>query len=104
MTSPRLPINSAIASPTRRGRGAGKPAAHPVSLPVDQGSRLGPQTGNGGPWLLESREVARLLGIGRTKTFQLIASGQIPSIRLGRCVRVPAAALYSWIDAQVALD
>ncbi len=100
MTSPRLPINSAIASPGRRGRGAGKPAAHPVSPPVDQGNRLTPPTHDGGPWLLESREVARLLGIGRTKTFQLIASGELPSIRLGRCVRVPTAALFRRLSNQ----
>ena len=100
MTSPRLPRNTAPVPLGRRGRGAGKPAAHPVSPPVDQGNRLTPPTHDGGAWLLESREVARLLGIGRTKTFQLIASGELPSIRLGRCVRVPTAALYSWISSK----
>ena len=100
MTSPRLPVSGALASPRRRGRGAGEPAAHPVPPPGDQGNRLAPPTRDGEPWLLESREVAHLLGIGRTKTFQLIASGELPSIRLGRCVRVPAAALDSWISSK----
>ena len=51
-------------------------------------------------WLLDSREVARLLGISRTKTFQLMASGQLPTIRLGRSVRVPAVALFEWIGSR----
>jgi excisionase family DNA binding protein len=56
--------------------------------------------GASAPLLVDSREVARLLGIGRTKTFQLMASGELPMIRLGRCVRVPVVALQSWIAAQ----
>jgi len=53
-----------------------------------------------GPWLLDSRAVARLLGIGRTKTFQLMATGQLPVVRIGRCARVPRSALESWIEDQ----
>jgi hypothetical protein len=33
-----------------------------------------------------------------------MASGKLPSIRLGRCVRVPAAALHSWIAARTQLS
>ena len=83
MTRPRLPVKSSIVSPGRRGGGLGEPAPHPVP-PANDGRK---------PWLLDSREVARLLGVGRTKAFQLMARGEIPVVRIGRCVRVPREAL-----------
>ena len=98
MTRPRLPIN-APASLRRRGGARGTGAAS-GSPPLGSGASDALPAIADGPWLLENREVARLLGIGRTKTFQLMASGDLPTIRLGRCVRVPAAALSLWITAQ----
>lgn len=47
--------------------------------------------------LLDSREVATLLGLGRTKVFELMAAGDLPVIRIGRSVRVPREALIAWI-------
>jgi excisionase family DNA binding protein len=47
--------------------------------------------------LLRAEEVARLLGIGRSKTYELIARGELPSLRIGRLVRVPRHALDRWI-------
>lgn len=38
-------------------------------------------------------ETAVLLGLGRNSTYEAIARGQIPSIRVGRRVLVPRAAL-----------
>lgn len=45
--------------------------------------------------LLRPEEVAEALGISKSKAYQLIRSGDLPSIVLkgGRLVRVPAAAL-----------
>jgi len=43
--------------------------------------------------LLDALEVAELLGIGRTKTYELIARGELPVLRVGRCVRVPRSGL-----------
>jgi excisionase family DNA binding protein len=50
--------------------------------------------------LLRVEEVAETLGIGRSKTYELIAAGELPVVRLGRCVRVPAAAVRHWVEAQ----
>jgi len=47
--------------------------------------------------LLDSRDVARLLGLGRTKVFEMMARSELPVIRIGRCVRVPRDALMEWI-------
>ena len=49
------------------------------------------------PLLLRASEVAAVLGIGRTKVFELLRTGDLPAVRLGRCVRVPRAALAMWI-------
>lgn len=52
--------------------------------------------------LLRPTEVAETLGIGRSKTYELLASGGLPSIRIGTSVRVPADSLRRWIDDQAA--
>jgi excisionase family DNA binding protein len=59
-------------------------------------------TAPGESLLLDSREVERLLGIGRTKVYELIASEQIPVVRIGRCVRVPRDQLRTWIEQRTA--
>jgi excisionase family DNA binding protein len=52
------------------------------------------------PLLLRGTEVAYLLGIGRTKAYELMASGQLPVVRLGRAVRVPREGLTDWVEEQ----
>ncbi len=49
--------------------------------------------------LLRVEEVVRLLGIGRSTVYELIARGELPVIRIGRLVRVPRPALEDWIAA-----
>lgn len=48
--------------------------------------------------LLTVEETARRLGIGRTLAWRLVRSGDLPSVRLGRLVRVPQGALQVWLD------
>ena len=50
--------------------------------------------------LLKVPEVAEILGLGLTKTWALINTGSIPSIRIGRSRRVRHRDLEAWIDAQ----
>lgn len=45
-------------------------------------------------------EAARLLKIGRTHCFRLVAEGTLPSVRLGRRVLVPRAALEALLERQ----
>jgi len=45
--------------------------------------------------LLTPIEAAAALGIGRSNTYELLQSGQLPSVRIGRCRRVPADAVHS---------
>jgi len=54
------------------------------------------------PLLIRAEEAARLLGLGRSKVFQMIAAGELPVVRLGRSVRVPKAELVRWIESRTA--
>ena len=51
--------------------------------------------------LLRPDEVAETLGIGRTRAYALICSGVIPSMRIGKNVRVPLDQLQRWVKRQV---
>ena len=43
--------------------------------------------------LLRIHEVAETLGIGRTNIYELIATGVLPTLRVGRAVRISDIAL-----------
>lgn len=51
--------------------------------------------------LLRPVEAAEAIGVGRSKVYELLASGELPSIRIGGSVRVPVDALRAWIDRQL---
>ena len=44
------------------------------------------------------QETARLLGLSRTSTYLAVRVGSIPSIKLGRRILVPKAALQELLD------
>ena len=48
--------------------------------------------------LLRAEEVAHILGLGRSKVYELIMTRQVPVVRIGRLVRVPRPALERWIE------
>jgi excisionase family DNA binding protein len=47
--------------------------------------------------LLRPAEAAEAIGVSRSRMYELLASRELPSIRVGRTVRVPVAALQAWI-------
>ncbi len=47
--------------------------------------------------LLTPEESAQALGIGRTLVYELIRTGQLESVRIGTCRRVPVAALDEFV-------
>jgi excisionase family DNA binding protein len=49
--------------------------------------------------LLTPTEAADVLGIGRTKVFALIATGELKSIKIGRSRRVPIAACHEFVES-----
>ena len=48
--------------------------------------------------LLKAKEVGETLNLGRSKIYELMAEGQIPTVRIGRAVRVPERRLQAWIE------
>jgi excisionase family DNA binding protein len=53
---------------------------------------------------LSLKDVQRLLGIGRTKTYELVTTGELPAVRIGRCIRVNRGELDEWLRAQRYVD
>ena len=49
--------------------------------------------------LLRPAEAAERLGIGRTKVYELMASGELRSVKIGAARRVSATALADFVAA-----
>ncbi len=54
--------------------------------------------------LLRIPEVMSALGLGRTKVYELIATGELPVVRVGRAVRISSTALEKWVEARQQQD
>lgn len=50
--------------------------------------------------LLTPQQAAETLAISQRKLWGLTASGEIPSLKIGRLVRYPVNDLKRWIDSQ----
>ncbi|HET6810646.1 MAG TPA: helix-turn-helix domain-containing protein [Acidimicrobiales bacterium] len=48
--------------------------------------------------LLPIPEVAAALGLGRTKVYELIATGQLEAVHIGRSCRVPADSVETFVE------
>jgi len=51
------------------------------------------------PLLLNSREAAQLLSLSERKLWDLMATGEIPHLKVGRSVRYAIEDLKSWIES-----
>jgi excisionase family DNA binding protein len=52
--------------------------------------------------LVDVAEAARRLGIGRSQMYELLASEQVPRLKIGRRTLVPVQALRAFIDDRLA--
>jgi excisionase family DNA binding protein len=50
------------------------------------------------PLLVRVPEAARLLGLGRSTVYELIAAGDIEVVHVGRACRVPRSALDEFVE------
>ena len=50
--------------------------------------------------LLRIPEVARTLGIARSLAYEMARDGRLPTVHIGKAVRVPRRRLQDWIDAR----
>jgi excisionase family DNA binding protein len=51
-----------------------------------------------GRLLLRPEEVAKALGVGRTMVFELIRSGELRSVKIGKSRRIPTAAVREYVE------
>jgi excisionase family DNA binding protein len=49
---------------------------------------------------LTIREIQKELAIGRTKAWQLVASGAVPAVKIGRSVRINRRDFEEWLARQ----
>lgn len=56
------------------------------------------------PLLMTVEEVAAVLRIGRNGAYAAVASGAIPSVRIGRAIRIPRGPLMRYLDVTDALE
>lgn len=55
---------------------------------------------SGLPLLLAPDEVGKLLSLSRPKVCDMVRRGEIPSVRIGRSLRIPRDPLLAWIENQ----
>lgn len=48
--------------------------------------------------LLRPEEVAAILGLGRSTIYELLRSGELSAVHIGRATRIPARDLDRWIE------
>ena len=51
--------------------------------------------------LVRVEEAARLCSISRSRMYELVAAGEVPSLCIGRSRRIPLDGLQAWIETQV---
>ncbi len=49
------------------------------------------------PDLLKPRDIAERMGVSVPRVYQLIASGEIPSVRVGGAIRTPRQTWERWL-------
>jgi excisionase family DNA binding protein len=49
---------------------------------------------------LSLKNVQQLLGIGRTKAYELVVTGELPAVKIGRCIRINRRELDGWLHRQ----
>ena len=49
-------------------------------------------------WLVSPAEAAQLLGIGRTKVYELMAGGHLRPIHIGRSCRLPVEEVRDYVQ------
>jgi len=52
--------------------------------------------------LLTLSEAAEMIGLGETKTKELLRRGELPRVKIGKSMRIPRSSLQRWIDARTA--
>lgn len=49
------------------------------------------------PICVRINDAARMVGVGRTKLYQLIAAGEVEAVKLGKSTRITTASLHDLV-------
>ncbi|MBA4756618.1 MAG: helix-turn-helix domain-containing protein [Sphingobium sp.] len=52
------------------------------------------------PICVRVNEAARMIGVGRTKLYELIAAGEVETVKLGKATRITTASLHNLVRRQ----
>lgn len=52
------------------------------------------------PICMRINDAARMLGVGRTKLYELIATGEIEMVKFGKATRIITASLHDFVRRQ----
>ena len=74
-----------------------KGAPEQLSLPYRQARRMR-NGGDATPLAVRVSQAARMVGLGRSKFYELIAAGDVETIKIGRCTLVPIESLHDLIE------
>ncbi len=53
------------------------------------------------PLLVRVEEAARMLSLSRSTIYEMLDSGELPSVRRGTARRIPVTALRAWVARQI---
>lgn len=53
------------------------------------------------PICVRVNDAARMIGVGRTKLYQLIATGELETVKIGKATRVTTASLQKLVELRV---
>ena len=56
------------------------------------------------PICVKVNDAARMIGVGRTKLYELISSGELETIKIGKATRITTASLHRLVERHRALN
>ena len=56
------------------------------------------------PICVRVNDAARMIGVGRTKLYELISSGELEKVKIGKATRITTASLYRLVERHRALN
>ena len=56
------------------------------------------------PLCVRVSDAAHMIGVGRTKLYELISSGELETIKIGKATRITTASLHKLVERHRALN
>lgn len=56
------------------------------------------------PICVRVNDAARMIGVGRTKLYELISSGELETVKIGNATRITTASLHNLVERHRAMN